>query len=144
MILLLSFFFLLLPHANAFSYANLTRAQYTPEQANQIINSTLTYVNRINQSAYLVFAPSLKQAYAYLSDAERLYNTSPATAVAYADLARLYASRQYAKIRSYAPIAIAATLILSAFFIFLLYRYMKPLKEGRKGSTERLRAKERG
>lgn len=113
----------------SFIFQALVQQNYTPEQANSIINSTLSYLNTINQSGYIIFYPSLSEAYAYLNNATKLYNTSPNTAVAYALKAKEIASEEYMRISSYRLESFISVLLFTLFMLFLLYLYIRPVKK---------------
>jgi hypothetical protein len=100
---------------------NSTTASY----ANETISNAAYYIEAVNESSYLVFYPNLTQAYADLFKAESLYNTSPATAVIYANKAVKEASGEYARISGYrdeSAIAMAAIMIVLAVMIGRLAR----------------------
>jgi hypothetical protein len=106
---------------------NSTTASY----ANETISNAAYYIEAVNESSYLVFYPNLTQAYADLFKAESLYNTSPATAVIYANKAVKEASGEYARISGYrneSAIAMAAiTIVLAA----LIGRLAMPVRKQR-------------
>jgi hypothetical protein len=106
---------------------------YTPAQARAIINETTSFVNTINESGYIIFYPRLSGAYSYLSNATKIYNTSPDLAVSFSIKAREIATEEENRIESYAYIAFVAMLIFTLSMLFLLYIYMKPIKKARKG-----------
>ncbi|MGC8662421.1 MAG: hypothetical protein ACP5RT_01390 [Candidatus Micrarchaeia archaeon] len=101
---------------------------YTPAQANATINSTISYLNKVNESGYLIFYPDLSQAYVYVNNASKLYLTSPNTAVAYALKARKIATIELEKLSSYKLISFVLSLIFTIAMFLLLYIYMKPVK----------------
>lgn len=117
-------------NAQSQSFGN---ANYTSAQASQIINSTWTYVNTINQSSYLIFYPNLNASYQYLNQSQGVYKTSPNLAVAYAYLAKKYADKEYARIGTYRNNSLIVMLIFSVIMLAAVYLVMKPVaKEQRK------------
>ncbi len=126
--------------ASAFGFVllqTLAQQSYTPQQANAIISGVISYVNAVNESGYIIFYPHLDGAYSYLSNATKLYNVSPDTAVAYALKAKELASVQLAKINSYKLISFFVVLAFTLVMLFLLYMYMRPLKARRMGRAFR-------
>lgn len=116
-------FLLLNTYAQQISPAN-----YTPMQANTVIQNATNYVNLINQSSYLIFGPDLGKAYAYLAQARLIAASNPIGAVIDAELAYYSAEQAYAKIsilRQKAFIIITAFALLMAI---IMYDLMKPIK----------------
>lgn len=107
--------------------STITATNYTASYANQTINQTLSYVNQVNQSAFLIFYPDLTQAYAYLGQAQQVVSASPSSAVAYSNQAFSIAQQQYSKIGTYRSASLAIMLLFTAIFFLWLYLLMKPL-----------------
>ena len=120
------YFLLLLP---ILMQAMIQQPSYTPEQARQIINETANYINLINESGYLIFYPSLSEAYAYMNNATKFYNSSPDLAVSYALKAKQIALQEEEKLNSYKLISLISTLIFTIIMLVTLYFYMKPIRK---------------
>lgn len=107
--------------------AQISGANYTVAQANATITSAYSYVNSINESGYLIFQPNLNASYSYLSMALKIYNSSPDTAVFYAQQAETLAQQQYSNINYYRsrslPVIVAFTLLM----LIVLYKIMVPI-----------------
>jgi hypothetical protein len=103
------------------------------QMANETLNMASNYVELVNESGYLLFYPNLTQAYADLASAERLFNTSPAGSVAFANKAVSDAKTQYETISAYRSDAFAVSLALAIVFALLLGRLMKPVKRSASG-----------
>jgi len=102
---------------------------YTPEQANQIINSTSTYIDSVNQSGYLVFYPNLTQAYSYLDMAEKNYTVSPDRAVSYANNATASAMRQYQLISEQRAASFVVMAVLTVVTAVAVFRSMRNVRQ---------------
>ena len=89
----------------------------TVAYANLTVNNAAYYISQVNESGYLIFYPNLTQAYADLFKAESTYNTSPITAVVYANKAVNEATSEYIRISSYKSESVvvmaAATIVLA-------------------------------
>jgi len=109
--------------------AMVQQPSYTPRQARQIINETSNYINLVNESSYLIFYPSLSEAYTYMNNATKVCNTSPDLAVSYALKARQIALQEEDKLNSYRLISLIFMLIFTIIMFFLLYFYMKPVRK---------------
>ncbi|MGI0141791.1 MAG: hypothetical protein ACREBF_04050 [Candidatus Micrarchaeales archaeon] len=107
----------------------ITAQNYTIAYANQTINQTMSYVNLVNQSGYLIFYPNLSGAYAYLAKAQNIYTTSPSSAILYANQAKAIAKEQYAQIGTYRTTSLAVMAILTVAFFIWLYGIMSPMKK---------------
>ena len=103
-------------------------AGYTTVQANATINSTANYINSINESGFLLFQPNLTNSYAYLNLAIKLRNSSPSTAVLYAQKAKSAAEQQYQNMRYYSDWSIPVMAALSILFLLILIRLGNPIK----------------
>ena len=128
--LLLAFVLLLtlmLAGAKAQSQVNTPTVAY----ANQTVSNAAYYISQVNESSYLAFYPNLTQAYADLFKAESTYNTSPATAVIYANKAMSEAASEYARIGSYRSESIIAMAALTAVFAILIWRSARRVKRQR-------------
>jgi gamma-glutamylcysteine synthetase len=105
--------------------------------ANRTLQQAETVLAQVNESGYLVFYPNLTKAYADLSKAQQLYNTSPQGSLFYSQRAISEAEAQYQSMSSYrlysALVMGAATLV----FIFLLLRLFTPAKGRRAGAKPR-------
>ena len=123
---LLLFFFAatLSLHAESFAQPN-----YTKAQAAAVVNNALAYVNATNESSYLIFSPNLTAAYSDLGKAESIENTSPSSAVFYAQAAVGSASEAYKKIGVYREDSLAVITLFSIAMAVVLYRFMRPVKK---------------
>ena len=104
----------------------------------QAINSTASFINKVNQSGYLLFYPNLTQAYHYLDIAK----TQPANSTAYAysllAQARSSAQSQLNAMNAYKTYSLYATVASAVVLAVLLYALMAPRGSavGRKRRTE--------
>ncbi|MDE1850983.1 MAG: hypothetical protein KGH54_04300, partial [Candidatus Micrarchaeota archaeon] len=94
----------------------------------QTINQTLSYINQVNQSAYLIFYPDLSKAYSYLAQAQQVYSSSPSSAVSYANQAYSIAQGQYSQINSYRSLSTILLIVMAALVLYWLHVLMKPVK----------------
>lgn len=108
--------------------STISGANYSVEYANQTINQTLSYINQVNQSAYLIFYPDLSKAYSYIAQARQVYTSSPGGAVSYSNRAYSIAQSQYLQIGAYRSASFAVMLILTAAFVIWIYLLMKPMR----------------
>ncbi|MGC9157087.1 MAG: hypothetical protein ACP5GD_02810 [Candidatus Micrarchaeia archaeon] len=134
--LLLPFFLILFfGKESLIGLANNTLNSTSRLQANATIAKVKAYVDMLNTSGYLVFSPNLTLAYKYLQMAEKAENTSPESAIAYAQLAYKEATQAYAKLDQYRAESAIVMLALTVAFAAILYRIMKKQKTvGRKQS----------
>jgi hypothetical protein len=95
------------------------------------INSTLSYVNKVNQSAYLVFYPNLTSAYNYINNAINVSHTDPAYAYALLHEAAGSAGQQLALVNRYRMQSFYVLVVVSAALAILLSRLMKPRPKAR-------------
>ena len=93
---------------------------YTVAFANRTIGNATAYVDMVNQSSYLIFAPNLTQAYGYLAKAQVSYNKTPAVSVFYANQAVSSAGAQYSIIGQYRTISFAVMSVLTVASAFAL------------------------
>ncbi|MEM3775474.1 MAG: hypothetical protein QXZ35_02370 [Candidatus Micrarchaeaceae archaeon] len=120
------------------SGASVNAQNYSASNANAVVESAIAYVNKINQSGYLIFTANLTSAYNYISDAKKVVNTSPDLAIAYANDAIAAAQAAYSKIGAYRLYSLG---VVGAFTIVMgaiLYKYMSKTENGRgKGRRRR-------
>lgn len=90
------------------------------------INSTRSYVDKVNQSAYLVFYPNLTAAYGYINDAANVSHTNPAYAYALLGKAMSSAEQQLNLINRYRTESFYTLAAVSIILAILLNRLMKP------------------
>ena len=100
----------------------------TAAYANQTVSNASYYLSQVNESGYLIFYPNLTQAYSDLFKAESAYNTSPATAVVYANKAVGEAAGEYARISDYRAESIIVMSASIAVLIVLLGRVARQVK----------------
>ena len=105
------------------------------------INSTLAYVDKVNQSAYLIFYPDLAPAYGYIDNAINVSQTNPSYAEMLLSEARSSAGQQLDLIDRYRSVSFYALAIISLLLVFLLYRFMKYGKGRRRLSHVRQMSK---
>ncbi|MCL5239170.1 MAG: hypothetical protein M1286_01705 [Candidatus Marsarchaeota archaeon] len=103
----------------------------TVAYANQTVSNSAYYLSQVNESGYLVFYPNLTQAYSDLFKAESTYNTSPSTAVIFANKAVDEANTEYQRISAYRPEAVVVMAAFTVFFVLLLGRAARPVKKPR-------------
>ncbi len=92
------------------------------------INSTLDYVNMVNQSAYLVFYPNLSASYGYISSAANVSHTNPAYGQELLAMAMSSAKRQLDDINAYRTGSFLALGAAAVVLAVLLDRLMQPRK----------------
>ncbi|MGC8547404.1 MAG: hypothetical protein ACP5MC_00165 [Candidatus Micrarchaeia archaeon] len=120
--------------------SNLSETQY----ANKTIQAAEAYIEKINESTYLVFVPNLTQAYAYLSKAKKVLNASPYEAMVYADEAKKSAAAAYAQLNAYRVPSALAMLAFTIVIAAILARIMRKTneKESRQWLKNRQRKRE--
>ena len=96
---------------------------------NTTINSTLAYVNKVNQSAYLLFYPNLAPAYNDINKAINVSKTNPAYAYTLLGDATSSADNQLNLINGYMDISFFVLVVIALLLTFLLYKLMKPGKK---------------
>lgn len=107
---------------------------------NATLNETVSQLNELNNSAYLVFYPSVQNITSKISRAEKIYAEDPSTAFSLLSAARSEIAVQKARLESYAGISLAVMVALTAIFGYILYAMMKPFRRnGRSKSTKRRR-----
>jgi hypothetical protein len=104
----------------------------TKQTANQTLNTANSTLELVNESGYLIFYPNLTQAYADLSKAQSLYNTSPSGTIVFADKAMNEANAEYQRISGYRTYSMVAMLVFTVFFLVLLFRVIVPVKTARR------------
>lgn len=108
--------------------ASIGSGNYTASSAKAFIDSASAYINSINQSGYLIFMPNLTASYKYLDEAKSTYNTSPDTAVIYANKAIESAKLSYMQISYYKSYSFVVLVVFTVAIGALLYKLMKPIK----------------
>lgn len=96
------------------------------------INSTAAFINRVNQSGYLVFYPNLTGAYANLNLAKNESQVNPPFAYQLLAKARSSAQSQEDAINQYKGDSLYVLVILAILLVILLYLLMKPIKSSRR------------
>lgn len=124
--MVLALFMPALAHANQVGQYN-----YTKKSAAAVLANATAYVGTVNQSAYLVFYPKLKQAYADLNTSALLLNNSPNSSVEYANLAVQSARSSYENINTYRQVSVVGAILFTIASAALLYWFMKPVKKGK-------------
>ena len=94
------------------------------------INSTLDYVNMVNQSAYLVFYPNLSASYSYIGSAANVSHANPAYGQELLAMAMSSAKRQLDNVDAYRTESFLALGAVAVVLVVLLNRLMRP-KKGR-------------
>ena len=92
------------------------------------INSTIDYVNMVNESAYLVFYPNLTASYNYIGSAENVSRTNPTYARALLGMAMGSAKQQLNAIDAYKSGSLFVLAIATIVVAVLLNRLMRPGK----------------
>lgn len=100
----------------------------TVAYANLTVSNAAYYISQVNESGYLIFYPNLTQAYADLFKAESMYNTSPSTAVVYANKAVNEAASEYLRISGYRNESVIGMAALTAVFAVVLARVSRRVK----------------
>jgi hypothetical protein len=133
-------FFLSLACIMTMSSAQSTISSFSKTYANATITQAISVLNQVNQSGYLiVFNPNLTQAYLDLNRSISLYNTSPASAVIFANRAINEANTQYMLISEYKQISFIIMLAFTIAFALLIVKVMKPVKGATKRRKKRLK-----
>lgn len=111
-------------------YGSMAGAQGVNNSSNMTtaINSTLQYVNKVNQSSYLVFYPDLTTAYNYISLAKNESSFNSTYAYYLLAQARQSAASQEAKIYQYKQISLYVAIALAIVLAVILYLFMQPYK----------------
>ncbi len=102
--------------------------------ANLTLQQAESTVAQVNESGYLIFYPNLTTAYADLSRAQKLYNTSPQSSLYWSQQSIAAANAQYQRISAYRYYSAIAMGALTLFFVFLLLRLFTPAKRTRAGA----------
>lgn len=105
---------------------------YSPQYANSLITNVSNYVATINESGYLIFRPNLSTAYMDLNYAMNSTASNPSAAVLYAEKANQSAYTQYQSILYYKSASLPVIAGFTLIMLALLYRFMAPIKKGRK------------
>lgn len=100
-------------------------SNYTAASADQVIAQSLSYVNAVNQSGYIIFYPNLTQAYDYIGKAQNISLTSPGSAVLYAKDAVASANSEYQRISRYKFDSLVALLIFSGATAYALLKTLR-------------------
>lgn len=109
--------------------ARIDIANYTMAQANLSINEAEAYINKVNQSSFLIFHPNLSAAYGYLRDARyAAANDSFGSAVIYSEEAQMAASDAYLKMIPYRAEAFVGIVAFTVAVGLVLYRFMTPVR----------------
>jgi hypothetical protein len=95
------------------------------------INATRQYLEKVNESAYLVFYPNLDYAYNALNDAVKLSRTNTTGAYALLQLATASAAAAQHRIYQYSLASFYVLAIVSVVFAAMLYSLMR--KSRRRG-----------
>ena len=103
-------------------------SNYSAAYADQIIAQSLSYVNAVNQSGYIIFYPNLTQAYSYIAKAQKIYLTSPGSAVLYANEAAASANGEYQRISRYRFGSLLVLLIFSGATAYALLKMLRVSK----------------
>ncbi len=100
------------------------------------INSTLAYVNMVNQSAYVVFYPNMTAAYGYISKAENVSRTDPAYARSLLAQAMGSAQQQLDRISQYRTDSVLVLAVVAVALVVLLNRLMR-VRRGKTGRRQK-------
>ena len=97
------------------------------------INSTRQYLDRVNDSAYLIFYPNLDYAYNALSEAVNVSHTNTTEAFSLLQLATSIATAAQSNLNKYSLVSFYALVIVSVILVIILYNFMKkPMKKPNK------------
>ncbi|MEM3181171.1 MAG: hypothetical protein QXS17_03455 [Candidatus Micrarchaeaceae archaeon] len=92
--------------------------------ANYTIAKAEAFVQKINESTYLIFSPNLTTAYKYLSEAKKSLNSSPYMAGLYANEAISSSQTAYEKLNAYryasAAVMLAITIAIGAILVHIM------------------------
>ncbi len=92
------------------------------------INTTYSYINTVNYSAYLFFYPNLTQAYSYYYKAVNVSTKNSTQTYTLLQQARSSAGNELIKINKYKQQSTEALAVVSVFLIVILYMLMRPYK----------------
>ncbi len=95
------------------------------------INSTTAYINKVNQSGYLVFYPQLSQAYGYLNQAKNQSKANLTESYFLLAKARASAYSQQQSLAQNERYSLYALVLISVFLAVLLYVLMAPYRARR-------------
>ncbi len=109
---------------------NVTLPAGAPSNFSAGYNSTLSYIETVNRSAYLVFYPNLTGAYTQLYLAKTNYTHNVSLAYSHLADARSDAASELGRIYAYRPDALAVMMALSAFTAAALYVVMRRTNVG--------------
>ncbi len=110
------------------NYASAQLVQSGNASFNATLNETVSQLVELNNSAYLVFYPSVQNITSKISRAEKIYAEDPSTAFSLLSAARSEIAVQKAKLESYYSISLAVMAALTAIFGYILYSMMKPVR----------------
>ncbi len=108
------------------------------------INATAGYIRTVNQSAYFFFYPNLRNAYAYLNEANSIAARNGSKATSLLVLARSSAAQSLSNIMRYEEYSIIALIIITGLSGFGMYKLMRipPSRKSGKTTTSRAKVKE--
>ncbi len=96
------------------------------------INSTRQYLDRINESAYLVFYPNLNYAYNALNESMNVSHTNVTKAFALLQLATASAANAQNRLYQYSTMSFYVLAIVSVALAIMLYSLMKKSNKKRR------------
>jgi hypothetical protein len=118
------------------SGAQVIGSNSTKAFANTIINNTITIIEAVNESSYLIFSPNLTRAYADLNRSMLVYNVSPEASIVLANRAANDALTQYSLMSAYKEGSLVVMLAMTAVLALILSKVMKPVVKRHAGSRK--------
>ncbi len=109
---------------------------YNSTQSGTSIADAANYIQSINESGFLIFQPNLTLSYSYLALATKFQNSSPNTAVFYAQKARSEALQQYQDIDYYRSRSIPVIVAFAIIFFLILLKLNIPVAKRDKHSNK--------
>ena len=96
------------------------------------INSTEQFIEKVNQSGYLIFYPNLTKAYSDLNVAKNQATVNPAFSYQLLAEAKNSAQSQENSIYQYKTDSLYVLMVITISLIIVLYVLMKPIKVAKK------------
>ncbi|MEM3841431.1 MAG: hypothetical protein QXN59_01925 [Candidatus Micrarchaeaceae archaeon] len=104
---------------------------------NQTLNATISQLNLLNESSYLIFYPSTSNITSEIAHAKKIYMENPSEAYALLASAQTQISEQKARLSSYKYASLVVSIAITAFFGYTLYYIMKPVRKPNRAYSRR-------
>ena len=129
-------FLLFLALAIASAYASPADTSF-----NQTLNLTVSQLNALNNSAYLIFYPSTSNITSEIAHAKKIYLENPNEADSLLISAQRQIAAQRAKLYSYSEASLVVMIVMSAIIGYILYAIMKPVRSKKSSVSRRKKQK---